>query len=106
MWVNRRMISSFTPQIVLGDLEQVVSQNLFSSRFSHSLMSDVLTFLVGSHPRLELRKVDLALVQRFNLLSEDQRSYKNIITLEQLSRHGFYPSASTSTSASTSGEVG
>ena len=37
---------------------------------------------------------------------EDERSYKNIITPEQLNRHGFYPPAPSSTFASTSGEVG
>ena len=68
-------------------------------------MSNVLTFFAGFHPRLDLEEADLALVQRFNSLSEDRRSYKSIITPERLSRHGFYPPALTSASVSTSGEV-
>ena len=107
MWANGRMISSFTPKIILGDLERAVSsQILFLFWFSRSFMSNVLTFLAGSHSGPGLRKVDLSLVQRFNSLSEDQRSYKNIITHEQISRHSFYLPALTSASASTSGEVG
>ena len=66
----------------------------------------MLTFLAGSCSRPDLRKADLTLVQRFNSLSEDQRSYKNIIILERISKHDFYMPALTSASASTSGEVG
>ena len=107
MWVNVRMISSFTSQIVLGSLERAVnSQILFSFLFSRSLTSNVLTFVAGSHPCPDLEEADVALVQRFNSLSEDRRSYMNIITPERLSRHGFYPPTPTLTFASTSGEVG
>ena len=38
-------------------------------------------------------------------MSEDERSYKKIITLTQLSRHDFYSPASSSASTSASGEV-
>ena len=107
MWVNGRIISSFTPQIILGDLERAISsQILFSFWFSLSFMSNVLTFLAGSCFHPDLRKVELALVQHFNSLSEDQRSYKNIITNKRLSRHDFYLPTPTLTSASPIGEVG
>ena len=102
MWVNGRMISFFIPQIILGGLEWAIGSPI---PISFLLSRFFVTFLIGSRPRPDLEEADLTLVQCFNSLSKDWRSYKNIITLERLSRHGFHSPALTFVSASTSGEV-
>ena len=49
-----------------------------------------LLSLANPLPRPDLTEVEYDLIQRFSLLSEDQRSYRSVFTPERLRKYDFY----------------
>ena len=53
---------------------------------------NVFLYLADPHPRPDSTEVEYAWIKSFCLLSDEQQSYKSVLTPERLHRHDFYPS--------------
>ena len=74
----------------MGSSKRAVSDKfLFISYFARC---NVFLSLADPLPRLDLTKAEYALIKHFCMLSDEQRSYKSVLTPVRFHRHGFYPS--------------
>ena len=69
-----------------------------SSFFPHLIFSNILLTILFAdpHPRPPLVDSKVTYLRIFNALSEEEKSYKTLVTTNKLHKLGFYPSGATS----------